>query len=91
MALYKEILGNNGVTTSYHRVNNVVLDHDRTLGCILESYVSNDYAKNDFNCVEACCLTFKGVTLEEEESVGIRKLVYKKIKELEDWSDASDC
>ena len=29
--------------------------------------------------------------IEEEESMGIRQLAYKKIKELPDWADAEDC
>ena len=88
MAICKEKISNSGVATNYHRISNVLLDGS-DLDCSLESYVSAEYrAKN--RPAERKSYTFQ-ITVEEEESMGIRALCYSKIKELEEWKDAKDC
>lgn len=88
MALLKNITSKEGFITSYHRINSVSL-RDNILNCHIDSYVSKEYrdlerpAQNDF-------YSFK-ITIEEEESMGIRQLAYKKIKELPEWTDAENC
>lgn len=90
MALYKEITTHKGVNVNYHRVDNVSLNHDRTLNCVLQSFVSKDYATTN-NQIQELYLYFRNITPEEEETNGIRELAYKKIKEMPEWADAQDC
>lgn len=88
MALLKQIIDENGIVTNYHKVSHVNLQND-ILTCTLDSYVSEDYRELE-KSADSSIYRFK-ITIEEEESMGIRQLCYKKIKELEDWSDAEDC
>lgn len=87
MALLKNIKTDQGFIISYHKISQLSLQ-DNTLMCHIESYVSKEYrdlerpAQSDFYSFE--------ITVEEEESMGIRQLAYKKIKELPEWADAED-
>lgn len=88
MALAKAITNDQGITTNYHKISRVSLMDDR-LGCSIDSYVSKDYRDLDKH---ADSDTFRfNITVEEEESMGIRALCYTKIKELDAWKDATDC
>lgn len=88
MALLKNIKTDQGFITSYHKISQLSLS-DNTLMCHIESYVSKEYrnlerpAQSDFYSFE--------ITVEEEESMGIRQLAYKKIKEMPEWANAEDC
>ena len=88
MALCKEKIHPNGITTFYHRVSLVSVSGN-TLYVELVSYVSQNYRTQgqpaNFEEME-----FE-ITLEEEESMGVRQLAYKKIKELPEWEGAEDC
>lgn len=88
MALSKVKTNATGVTTTYHRVNDVSLQSN-TLNCSLRSYVSQEYREAN-RPADRAHFEFE-ITLEEEESMGIRQLCYKKIKELPEWADAADC
>lgn len=88
MALSKSITNEMGVVTTYHKIQNVSL-YESDLHCMLNSYVSKDYRKLN-KPAENATFNFP-ITVEEEESMGIRALCYKKIKELDEWSDAVDC
>ena len=88
MALLKVKTNDEGVTTTYHKVNNVTV-RDNTLHCFVNSYVSQDYREVD-RSADSSAYRFE-ITLEEEESMGSRKLAYKKIKELPEWEGAEDC
>lgn len=88
MALLKQIVNNEGITTNYHRVSEVVLREGLLGGC-LESYVSSDYRTAE-QPADFTPFRFE-ITLEEEESMGIRALCYNKIKALDAWKDAEDC
>ena len=88
MALQKEIVSREGFVTTYHKVNEVSV-RDNSLNCVVNSYVSHEYRELD-RPADRRFFDFE-ITIEEEESMGIRKLAYAKIKELEDWSDAIDC
>ena len=88
MALNKNYIGDNGVSTTYHRVHFVSLAQG-TLNCVVNSYVSKNYREQEKVALTSH-FSFKATT-EEEESMGIRALCYKKIKELPEWSDATDC
>lgn len=88
MALSKAYVDARGVTTNYHRIGNVSL-FNNTLQCSLKSYVSRDYREQE---QVAGTVNFRfPITVEEEESMGIRALCYTKIKGLEAWADAEDC
>jgi hypothetical protein len=88
MALNKALTNDQGVVTNYHKVSRVNLVDGR-LSCSIDSYVSKDYREAG-KPADSSSFRFR-VTLEEEESMGIRALCYKKIKELDDWKDAEDC
>ena len=88
MALCKEKISENGIATNYHKVSHVFLEGNR-LNCTLESYVSQNYREKE-QVAERQTYYFE-ITVEEEESMGIRALCYSKIKTLPEWSDAEDC
>ena len=88
MALAKVFTDEKGISTSYHKIREATLTADR-LYCSLESYVSKDY--RDANKPAGFKSFTFDVTLEEEESMGIRALCYTKIKALSTWEDATDC
>ena len=77
-----------GVVTTYHKIYNAAVRED-CLFCVLSSYVSQEYRQNG-NSVGSETFHFP-ITVEEEESMGIRQLGYKKIKELPEWADAENC
>lgn len=88
MALAKELINEKGIATNYHKISNVILT-ENSLYCSLDSYVSKDYRAAE---QEADSSTFNfNITVEEEESMGIRALCYNKIKALDSWADATDC
>lgn len=88
MALLKNRTDDRGITTTYHKVDNVSLNDGR-LHFLVRSYVSKEYRQN---ASEVDTLNyFFNITTEEEESMGIRQLCYSKLKTLEAWSDAEDC
>ena len=88
MALLKNQTNQDGVTTSYHKINNLSL-RDSVLSCQLSSYVSKEYRSLERPADSYAFRFF--ITVEEEESMGIRQLAYAKIKALEQWMDAEDC
>lgn len=88
MALCKEVITNQGYATNYHKFTEVSLA-DGTLAGLLTSYVSREY--RDLERPATRRNYYFTITIEEEESMGIRQLAYKKLKELEEWADAEDC
>ena len=88
MALLKDQINEQGVCTKYHRISVVSLNNGILL-CRLNSYVSKDYRELE---KPAKITNFHfPITVEEEESMGIRQLAYKKIKAHKEWIDAEDC
>lgn len=88
MALCKNKTSKQGFVTSYHRVDTVSLSNSN-LFCRVASYVTKEYRDKN-SAAEYFSYNFE-VTIEEEESMGIRQLAYKKLKELPEWEDAEDC
>lgn len=88
MALQKTLISKEGFETSYHKVSEVSL-RETTLNCVVNSYVSKEYRELE-RPADRQFFSFE-ITVEEEESMGIRQLAYKKIKELPEWADAEDC
>ena len=88
MALYKQITSESGCVTSYHSVSAISL-HEDVLNCTVNSYVSSEYRALD-RPAHRQFFSFN-ITVEEEESMGIRQLVYAKIKALPEWEGAEDC
>ena len=88
MALSKELVNKKGIVTNYHKISHVDL-RDSTLHCMIDSYVSRDYRDAE-QSADSSMFSFD-ITVEEEESMGIRALCYNKIKSLEAWADAEDC
>lgn len=89
MALSKQIIASEtGATTNYHKIFSVFLKNNH-LYVDLKSYTSKEYRDNG-SCISETSYTFK-ITIEEEESMGVRQLAYKKLKELPEWKDAEDC
>lgn len=88
MALTKQMTNDAGISTSYHKVESVNLSNG--LLCFdIGSYVSEEYRQlnKPASYVTHCC----EITLAEEESMGIRSLCYYKLKEEDEWKDATDC
>lgn len=89
MALMKDKIDQNtGIVSTYHKIDNVSV-RDSRMTCFLASYTSKDYRMQG-RSVNVSNYQFE-ITLEEEESMGVRQLAYKKIKELPEWEDAVDC
>ena len=88
MALLKELINEQGVVTTYHKISRVNLSRNQVY-CGIDSYVSKDYRDAE-QPADSFVLSFD-ITVAEEESMGIRALCYNKIKALEAWSDAVDC
>ena len=88
MALCKEMTSHAGITTNYHRISNVSLQ-GTALKCEMDSYVSAEYRELE-SPADHQYFMFE-ITVEEEESMGIRQLAYTKIKELPEWEGAEDC
>lgn len=88
MALTKKILNENGIETNYHKINHITLNNQE-ITCELKSFASVDYRKLD-KPADSSYYHFT-ITVEEEESMGIRALCYTKLKKMEMWMDATDC
>jgi hypothetical protein len=88
MALTKELVNEKGVVTTYHRVSGVNV-RGSSLTCFVDSYVSKDYREAE-QSADSSVFRFD-ISVEEEESMGIRALCYNKIKALADWAEAEDC
>jgi hypothetical protein len=93
MALRKTITDQYGITTSYHRVGYISYSPSRHRPCKLTfevlSFVSDDFS-TPTRPLNRCKYTVD-VSVEEEESMGLRALCYTKLKEIEEWADAEDC
>lgn len=88
MALSKPIVTSQGYTTNYHKIIEVTLSGNSLIG-ILASYVSQEY--RDLERPAEHKTYYFSVSIEEEESMGIRQLAYAKLKTLTEWQDAEDC
>lgn len=88
MALQMSITNEQGVTTDYHKIRSATLRGDK-LTCLMDNYVSKDHRLQGHSA-NSCVFDFT-VSLEEEESMGIRALCYSKIKQLDEWQSANDC
>ena len=88
MALSKELVNEKGIVTNYHKVSSVNLRNGH-LTCSVDSYVSKDYRDQE-QCADSTRFRFD-ITVEEEESMGIRALCYSKIKATAAWANAVDC
>ena len=90
MALFKEKISDNGIISKYHNIATLSLGRDNMLACYVNSYANKEYRDNEAEPVQHQCY-YIHITIEEEESMGIRKLAYTKLKELDEWKDAEDC
>lgn len=102
MALNKSITQTNGITTEYHKITSVnlvdrngrfpVSDEQELplqIDVALTSFLNKEYRETGHS-INTSVYNFH-ITQEEEESMGIRKLAYAKIKTLEIFADAEDC
>ena len=100
MALKKLFTQENGIATEYHKVTRVTFidnngeypSEDKiplTLQVKLTSYLNEGYRKSGHS-IDSEMYIFD-ITDEEEETLGIRKLAYAKLKELDTFADAEDC
>ena len=88
MALCKTVLTKQGYETNYHKISELSI-YDNTIDCVVSSYVSKEYREKQMTA-DRKGYSFE-ITVEEEESMGIRQLAYKKLKELPEWADAENC
>lgn len=77
-----------GVVTNYHKVGRAEVRNSELM-CSLDSYVSKEYREQE-RAAESTTFMFN-ITVEEEESMGIRALCYTKIKQIPGWETAEDC
>lgn len=89
MALLKNVVNADGIVSNYHKIGSVMMK-DNVLHCSVDSYASKEYRINGSSAIDFNSYRFT-LTTEEEESMGIRKLCYQKLKELPEWQDAEDC
>ena len=88
MALSKKITDERGIVATYHKIGPATLQ-EGVLAFELHSYTTPEYRRK---AEPVLVFSFSyHITLEEEESMGIRKLCYAKIKEEDFWQDAEDC
>ena len=93
MALRKTITDQRGNTVCYHRVGYTSFNPTRHRPCQV-TFEVHCFASDDFSVPQRPLARFKytfDVTSTEEDTMGIRKLCYTKLKELEEWADAEDC
>jgi hypothetical protein len=88
MAVCKQQVSEQGYVTNYHKFTEVTVS-DSTLIGLLTSYVTKEYREMEKPALSRNY--YFNITIEEEESMGIRQLAYKKLKELPEWADAEDC
>lgn len=99
MALNKIITQENGIATSYHKVTRVTFIDSNgeypseehiplKLQVNVTSFLNKDYRETGHSISSDIYLF--SVT-DEEETLGIRKLAYDKLKTLEVFADAEDC
>lgn len=88
MALLMNKTGDNGIVTNYHKIASLSMNQGRVI-CMINSYVSEEYREAEKPADSSTA--HLQISIEEEESMGIRQLCYKKIKELPNWAEATDC
>ena len=88
MALLLNRTSDAGIITNYHKIGHLSMNRNR-VHCSIDSYVSEEYREAERPADTAMIML--DITVEEEESMGIRQLCYTKIKELPAWADATDC
>ena len=89
MALFKENISANGIITKYHNVGRVIAENNQ-LTCWVYSFANKEYRDNNCEPIDTHCYFFD-ITVQEEESIGIRKFCYCKLKELQEWLGSEDC
>jgi hypothetical protein len=100
MALNKTITQENGIVTNYHKVTRVnFIDangekpSEKVVPLVLQVTVTsflNEEFREAGHSINSNSYFF-AVTNEEEETLGIRKLAYGKLKTLEVFAEAEDC
>ena len=88
MAVCKKQVSEQGYETNYHKFTEVTVSEDTLIG-LLTSYVTKEY--RDLEKPALRKNYYFTISIEEEESMGVRQLAYKKLKELPEWADAEDC
>ena len=78
----------NGCTTTYHKIGDIIL-YNGQITCGVESFLSKEDRANEEYTYKEYFRFY--ITLEEEESMGIRQLGYTKLKEMDAWKGAEDC
>lgn len=95
MALSKSFIAENGIHTEYHKISEVIVNTSRDtekeskLLIKVDSYVSQAYRTTASAPASSKMYQFD-ITVEEEESMGIRQLAYNKLKELTEWEGVLD-
>lgn len=94
MALKKEIIQENGISTTYHKISLINLrtnndETENTLVISVESFLNEEY-RNKNQSIFSTGYIFN-IQPDEDINVGIRALGYQKLKELEVFDSAEDC
>jgi hypothetical protein len=106
MALTKTFVQDNGISTSYHKISEVVFSTKIDVDTADAANTAGTDATNELHVgvtsylneayrkaeqpIDTCFYTFE-ITNEQESELSIRKLAYNQLKTLDEWSDAVDC
>lgn len=94
MALNKIMTDHKGVTTTYHKIDNVEVEKNDTgyqLYLHLMSYVSEAWRFASKNNYAAQSSYLVSASLEEVENMPIMTVAYHALKQLDAFIDAEDC
>lgn len=97
MALNKKIIKNNGLSTSYHKIRNVNMDcsGEQTIMTILiDSYADENYRIKEKNeeIINAALSTDAYIVEVDTKNDNLNfSNIYKKLKKLDVFEDATDC
>lgn len=92
MALKKVVTYDNGTSSEYHKISNVILDSNdegTRIFVTVNSYLNQEFREKNAP-IETKNYSFD-IKENEDYDTGIRQLAYNKLKDLDEWADAEDC
>ena len=94
MALVKEFNTDMGVSIEYHKISNFSMQHIGSgyydVHVVVSSYINEELRREYPNSKTKSKAYFLKVTLNELETTPVLKLLYSKLKETDDFKDATN-
>jgi hypothetical protein len=92
MALAKTILTKFGVNTTYHKLTTITISwHTRECYADVYSYISQELREQEKSPLSTRHYEFSGDGFTFDVNLNISEQIYNKLKEMEEWTDATDC